>query len=236
MDIDECGRKRRRRQYHQCRGRGARAVVDEGGARDGQPHAAWSLDEVHGRPPTARVSGARRALRLQDRQLHPGLRPDAYDGRKEGLGPGPRRHRRHLARRLHHPGALSQAHHRGLPRRAGIAQSDAGPVLSRGAERCAGGVAGDCRHCGGPRHPRAGDERLARLLRRLPLCAPAVRSPRHRSPRARPCLSAGYRRGAPWREGSAPLRAPCAARRRSAGACRTRCTWTGCAPRYSARR
>ena len=78
----------------------------------------------HRRPPTRPTLVAespRRALRLQDHQLRAGARPDQDDGRKEKLGARPRPHRRHLARRLHHPRAVPQPHHRGLPRRSGLA-------------------------------------------------------------------------------------------------------------------
>ncbi len=74
---------------------------------------------------------ARRALRLQDHRLRAGLRAD--DGGLEGiwLGPEARRRRHHLARRLHHPGALPQPHPRRLRRRARPPEPRAGGLFPR---------------------------------------------------------------------------------------------------------
>ena len=155
-------------QHHQRRGRGARAVVAEGAAGRGEQGAeratGWRRGARRAQGDAGR-QGARRALRLQGRQLRAGARPDAHDGREARLGPRPRRDRVDLARRLHHPRALPQPHHRGLPRRPGAAQPDAGAVLRAAAQPHAAALARGRRAGRHERHPGAGVLGLARLLR-----------------------------------------------------------------------
>ena len=100
-----------------------------GGVR---PHAERAEGSSARRPPIELAGPARRArptrtlgrrpraraVRVEDRLLRPGLRPDGGGGRRRGLGYRPRRDGDDLARRLHHPRPLPRPHPRGLRCRA----------------------------------------------------------------------------------------------------------------------
>ncbi len=66
-------------------------------------------EAVHRRPRSAHRSGARRALREQNHQLRAGLRAARRGRRALRLESELRRHRQHLARRLHHPRELPES-------------------------------------------------------------------------------------------------------------------------------
>jgi 6-phosphogluconate dehydrogenase len=134
VDAGERSRERGGREHHQRRRRGTRAVVHEDRTRGRQ-------QLLHGPSPTISCDRATLVAQVHDAlyaakivSYAQGLDLMRTDEREEGLGAGPGRHRRHLARRLHHPRALPGPHHRGLPRRPGTAQPDAGAVLRRRAQ------------------------------------------------------------------------------------------------------
>ena len=79
----------------------------QGPAPDARQHRRRTREEegVHRRHP-------RGALRLQDRQLRAGLHAHARGGQGIRLEPELRRHRAHVARRLHHPHRASSARSR----------------------------------------------------------------------------------------------------------------------------
>src|SRR5690606_599882 len=104
------------------------------------------------------------------------LRPDLGGVRGVRLGHRPRRHGPHLARRLHHPRALPQPHHRGVRARRAPPAAPRRRVLHRRGEQRPRRVA-PRRVAGGPQ--RRADARvlvLARLLRRRAGRAPARRA------------------------------------------------------------
>ncbi len=84
-------------------------------------------DSIADRRPRAR------ALRLEDRRLRPGVRPDGRGRRRRGLEDRPRRDGHDLARRMHHPRPLPGPHPRGLRQRARAEEPDAGRLLRAGS-------------------------------------------------------------------------------------------------------
>ena len=96
-------------------GAGPLSVGAQGGAGGGLarcsagPETSFDgdADGIHRRPPTG-------ALRLEDRLLRPGLHADARRGGGVRLEPQLRRHRPHVARRLHHPLGLPRQDQGGL--------------------------------------------------------------------------------------------------------------------------
>ena len=71
--------------------------------------------------------------------------------------------------RLHHPGDAARRHHGRLRSHARPGEPAAGRRVPRGGRDAAGEVAPRRADRGGTRHPRARVERVARLLRRVPL-------------------------------------------------------------------
>jgi 6-phosphogluconate dehydrogenase len=167
VDPDQRRRKRRRHQHHQRRGRSPHAVLDEGRSACRQ-HAAHRPGRQRHLPKAELCRKCTTRCTPPRSSATPRASTSSSTvGEKKGwgldLGASP-----HLARRLHHPRALPQPHHRGLPRRPGAAQPDAGSVLQgraqpQPAELARGGGARRDQ-----RHPGAGLQRLAGLLRQLP--------------------------------------------------------------------
>ena len=114
-------------------GRGCRAA----GAGAGGPASAVAAADRE-RLVERRGAGA---LRLQDRRLRPGLRPDRRGQRRVRLGHRPRRHGHHLAGRLHHPGPVPRPAAPGLRRRPRAPDPARRPVVRRRPRRRTGRVA-----------------------------------------------------------------------------------------------
>ena len=102
--------------------------------------------EVRRRPQGLRRGHPEGPLRVQDRLLRAGLHADARGGQGARLEPELRRHRPHVARRLHHPLGLPREDQGGLRREPRPHQPPPRPLLPRqGRERARTPGAGSSR-------------------------------------------------------------------------------------------
>ena len=97
----------------------------------GVGEAGRSLGQVRGRPQAVHRAGPPGLVRLEDRELRPGLRADAGRGRRVQVAAGLRLDCLAVARRLHHPRGLPGADQGGLRRRSQAGEPAAGAVLPR---------------------------------------------------------------------------------------------------------
>ena len=158
--------------------------------------------------------GARRALRLEDRLLRAGDGAARRGQRRIQMESEFRRHRHHLARRLHHSREVSESHRRGLRARCGAAQSAARSyftdIIARTQENWRVAVS-DRGHAW---RRRAGFQRFARLFRQLSLRrgCPRICSRRNATSSARTPTSESTSRASStpngWRSETQPTEKP----------------------------
>ena len=134
---------------------------------------AGGRTEVRRRSGCADCGGGAGSVCQQNHFLCPGSQPAEIGIAGVSLGYRPLADRAGLAGRLHHPSRLAERYHPRVSPGSGSEQSPAGRGVYRSRPEPAGCLAQPGANCSRTGHTHAGNQRLARLFRRLPFGAPA---------------------------------------------------------------